>query len=168
MRAMRTPGNPADMPDLRVYLRRLSGGDLAVLGTIAVFALLAVALHSSVSGLGEMAKGIGDTGEAIRSGGEMTAREIRDSVGKAADALGAFPVVGGTVAGRVRDTASTTADLVERETRINGGLLVTAGRQGEKDVRSTARLVAWLAFLIPTVLLLAQWIPRRLPDWRAG
>ena len=155
------------MAQIKAYLRRLSGGDLAILGAIAVFALLAVALHSSDSGLGEMARGITQTGQAIQSGGRATAEEVRDSVGQAADALSGFPVVGGGVADRVRETASTTAEVVERETRVNGGLLVSAGRQGERDVRSTARLVGWLAFLIPTVLLLAQWIPRRLPVWRA-
>lgn len=155
------------MSEVTAFVRRLSGGDLAILGAIGIFALLAIALHSSIAGLGDMARGLGETGVAIRDGGKSTADEIRESVGEAADALSGFPVVGGTVADRVRATADTTAGLVERETRINGMLLIESGQQGEKDVRSTARLVAWLAFLIPTVLLLAGWIPRRLPAWKA-
>jgi hypothetical protein len=115
-----------------------------------------------------MATGIKETGVAIERSGKATAGEIRVSVGRAADAVGALPIVGGSVGDAVRDTADRSADAVERETRANGRLLVESGAQGEKDVRTTARLVGWLAFLIPTILLLAQWIPRRLPEWRAA
>ena len=153
------------MNDLRA---RLSTGDYLIAAAIVLFALLAMALHSSVSGLGEMATGIKETGVAIERSGKATAGEIRDSVGQAADAVGALPVVGGSVGDAVRDTANRSAEAVERETRVNGRLLVESGAQGEEDVRTTARLVGWLAFLIPTVLLLAQWIPRRLPEWRAA
>lgn len=153
------------MNDLRA---RLSTGDYLIAAAIVLFALLAMALHSSVSGLGEMATGIKETGVAIERSGKATAGEIRDSVGQAADAVGALPVVGGSVGDAVRDTANRSAQAVERETRANGRLLVESGAQGEADVRTTARLVGWLAFLIPTVLLLAQWIPRRLPAWRAA
>lgn len=154
------------MPDLKTLRRRLSTGDYLLASAIVMFALLAIALHNSVSGLGDMATGIRETGAAVESSGRATATEIRASVGRAADAVGALPVVGGPVGDAVRDTADRSAATVERETRINGRLLVQSGRQGEQDVRMTARLVGWLAFLIPTVLLLAQWIPRRLPAWR--
>lgn len=154
------------MHDLKTLRTRLSTGDYLAAAAIAVFAVFAFALHSSVSGLGEMATGIKDTGTAIERSGKLTAEEIRRSVGQAADAVGALPVVGGTVGDAVRDTADRSAAAVEREARANGRLLVESGRQGEEDVADTARLVGWLAFLIPTVLLLFQWVPRRLPAWR--
>jgi hypothetical protein len=137
-------------------------GDYLVGAAILLFALLAIALHSSVSGLAEMGEGIAETGVAIETSGKATAKEIRESVGKAADAVGSLPVVGGNVGNAVRDTADRSADAVERETRINGRLLVASGRQGADDARATATLVGWLAFLVPTILLLAQWLPRRL------
>ena len=156
------------MPDLETIRRRLSTGDYLVAAALVLFAVFAFALHSSVSGLGEMATGIKDTGTAIERSGKATADEIRSSVGRAADAVGSLPVVGGSVGDAVRDTADRSADAVERETAVNGRLLVESGRQGEEDVRTTARLVGWLAFLIPTILLLAQWVPKRLPAWRGG
>ena len=147
-------------------LDRFSRGDAVVAGALVLFAVLAIALYDSVSGLSEMARGIGDTGAAIRTSGAETANEIRTSVGRAAEAVESIPLVGSNVAGTVRDTAGTTADAVERETRINGQLLIDSGRQGERDAQATARLVGWLAFLVPAILLLVQWVPRRIDDWR--
>lgn len=152
------------MSDLRA---RLSTGDYLVAAAIVLFAVLAISLHSSIAGLADMAVGIRQTGEEIRASGKLTADEIRSSVEGVADAVSALPLVGPGVAADVRETARRSADAVETATRENGGLLVQSGRQGEQDARSTARLVGWLAFLVPTILLLAQWIPRRLPAWRA-
>ena len=156
------------MPAFSTIRDRASVGDLLVLAAIVFFAVMAIALHNSVAGLGDMATGMKETGAAIEKSGRATASEIRTSVGRAADAVGALPLVGGSVKDAVRDTADKSADAVERETRANGRMLVESGRQGEEDARTTARLVGWMAFLIPTILLLAQWIPRRLPDWRAA
>ena len=156
------------MPDFKTIRARLSTGDYLVAAAILLFAMFGIALHSSVSGLGEMATGIKDTGTAIESSGRATAAEIRSSVGRAADAVGSLPIVGGSVKDAVRETANRSAAAVERETRTNGRLLVESGRQGEEDVRRTALLVGWLAFLMPTILLLAQWVPQRLPAWRGA
>jgi hypothetical protein len=145
--------------------RRLSPwmiGDLAVLAAIVVFAFLALALHDSVARLGDMATGIRDTGTAIQASGRTTSEEIRRSVGQAAATLAAVPFVGGDLRSRVREVGDRTSDAVARETRIDGERLIAAGRQGQRDVLDTARLVGWLAFLVPTVLLLATWLPRRL------
>jgi hypothetical protein len=138
-------------------------GDLAVIVAIVGFAWLALALRDSVAELGDMATGIRDTGTAIQSSGRATSREIRDGIGQAADSLASVPLAGEDLRSRVRRTGDRTADAVERETRIDGERLAVAGRQGQRDALETARLVGWLAFLVPTVLLLATWLPRRLP-----
>ena len=135
--------------------------DLGVAALIALFAVLALQVHDSISGLAGMARGIRDTGTAIEQSGAATGAEIRESVGAAADALGSVPLLGGGAGDSLRDTATRTAEAVERESRLSGQRLVTAGEQGERDARSTARLVGWLSFLIPTVLLLAQYLPTR-------
>ena len=137
-------------------------GDLAVLAAIVLFAGLALALHDSVARLGDMAVGIRDTGTAIQSSGRATSEEIRRSVGQSADSLAQVPFVGDELRSRVQRTGDRTADAVRRETQIDGARLIATGRQGQRDVLDTARLVGWLAFLIPTVLLLAIWLPRRL------
>jgi hypothetical protein len=141
---------------------RFTQGDYLVAGAIVVFAVLAVALHSSIAGLADMGAGIRRTGVEIERSGKATAGEIRSSVGKAADAVGALPVVGGSVGSAVRETADRSAAAVERETRISGRELAAAGAQGEEDARSTARLVGWMSFLVPTFLILAAYLPRRL------
>ena len=148
--------------------RRLPQGavwDVAVAAAIVAFALLALQLSAAISGLGEMADGIRQTGAAIQSSGRATAKEIEGSVGGAADALQGVPFVGAEVARRVREAARRSAEAVERESRIDGARLVDAGRQGREQASTIARPVGWLAFLIPTVLLLAVWIPRRIEAW---
>lgn len=152
MRAHASPRAPA------FALKR---GDVVVAALIAIFAVLAIALHNSVTGLGDMAAGMRDTGTAIQRSGASTAGEVRRSVGETADALGGLPIVGGEAASRLRAAGDTTAAAVERETRADGARLVDAGTQGERDARSTARLIGLFAFLAPTVLLLAVWLPER-------
>jgi len=137
-------------------------GDVAVLVAVALFAWLAVQLHQSVGGLGDMARGVRDTGTAIQASGASTANELQQGVGRAADAIGGLPVVGSDAAARLRETGDTTAAAVRRETDANGARLAEAGRQGERDARTTARLIGWFAFLVPTVLLLLVWLPQRL------
>ena len=149
------------MKDLPAWLTPRRAGDVAVVACVALFAWLAVLLHDSVDGLGDMAVGIRDTGTAIEQSGRSTAGEIRGSIDGAADAIESVPLFGGDVARRVRDVGTRSADAVERETRADGRRLVEAGRDGERDARRTARLLGWLAFLVPSVLLVALWLTRR-------
>jgi hypothetical protein len=137
-------------------------GDLAVIAAIVLFAVLALALRDSVARLADMATGIRDTGTAIQTSGQATAGEIRTNVGQAAESLANVPFIGQDLRSRVQRTGDRTADAVERESGMNGARLVATGRQGQRDVLETARLVGWLAFLVPSVLLLAIWLPRRL------
>jgi hypothetical protein len=153
-------------------IRRLPAQQAAELAAglaILLFAWLGLQVHDSIAGLGDMAKGIKETGTEIERSGAVTSKEIRSGVGDAASAIGALPIVGGQAAATLRRTADNTAAAVEKESRASGRRLVLAGAQGEEDARDTAALVGWLAFLIPTVLLLAQILPRRLkPWWEAG
>src|SRR3954471_10141493 len=108
------------MDPARSGARRLPPGaawDIVVLGVIVVFAVLAVQLHRSVAGLGDMADGIRQTGVEIRAAGRTTADEIRGGIGNAADALESIPFVGSQVAGRVREAGRNSAQAVERQTR---------------------------------------------------
>ncbi|HWT24747.1 MAG TPA: hypothetical protein VN213_14680 [Solirubrobacteraceae bacterium] len=147
---------------------QVRAGDIAVVALIALFAWLGLRVHDSIAGLGEMAQGIEDTGTAIQRSGRVAAGDVRRSVGRAADAAESVPLVGGNVAAALRDTARTTSATIEREARATGAQLVASGRRGEEDARTTARLVGWLAFLIPTVALLAQVGPQWSRRWRAA
>lgn len=149
--------------------RRLRLEDLAVVALIVLFAWLGVRVHDSVAGLADMAQGIQDTGTSIQRSGRTAAAQVRGSVGAAADAADQLPIVGGQVAAALRETARSTAASIERESRATGAQLARSGRQGEDDARETAWLMGWLAFLIPTVALLAQAVPRwiRRRSWPA-
>jgi hypothetical protein len=144
---------------MSVSWRRL--GDVAVAALIALFAWLALLLNDSVQGLGDMAVGIRDTGTSIESSGRGTSQEIRRSVDEAADAIESVPFIGGDAGRRVRAAGERSARAVERETRSDGRRLVDAGRQGQSDASRTALLIGWLAFLMPTALLLLLWLTRR-------
>jgi hypothetical protein len=162
-RAGRGRPRPRTHPDVlrRAVRSPRVRGDIAVLAAIALFGWLALQLHDSVSDMGDMARGIHDTGTAIQASGRATATQIRGSIGDAADAVEPVPLFGADVAQRVRRAGRQSADAVERETRADGTRLVDAGRQGQDDARRTARTLGWLAFVVPTVLLLAIWLPRR-------
>ena len=144
---------------MSVSWRRL--GDVTVAALIALFAWLALLLNDSIQGLGDMAIGIRDTGTSIEASGRATSGEIRRSVDEAADAIESVPFVGGQVGRRIREGGERSAKAVERETRADGRRLVAAGLQGQSDSRRTAVLIGWLAFLMPSALLLLLWLTRR-------
>jgi hypothetical protein len=143
-------------------------GDVVVVALVVLFAWLGVQVHNSIAGLADMARGMQQTGTSIQHAGARAGAEIRRSVSGAADAAQSVPFVGGGVASALRDTARSTSTAVEREARTTGAQLAASGREGEGDAEATARLVGWLAFLIPTVCLLAQAVPRWVRRWQAG
>ncbi len=153
-------------PDAGRGRRTTLAGDIAVVALILLFAWVGLKVHDSIAGLGDMAKGIQDTGTSLRETGADTGEEIRRGLGGAADAVSAVPLVGGQVADQLRRTGERSAVAVERQARASGGELEAAGRQGREDAQSTARLIGWLAFLVPTVLLLSQALPTRLRQVR--
>ena len=145
---------------------RLERGDYLVAGLIVVFLVLALVLHSAVADLSQMGTGIRQTGQTLRSSAHQTASEIRSAFGTAADAAGALPVVGGGLADSLRKTGSDNAAAIERQGVATGNDLIVSGRSGETNARRIADVGALLAFLVPTVLLLALVLPRRLAELR--
>ena len=143
-------------------------GDAAVLVLIVLFAWLGLRVHDSIGGLEDMARGIEQTGASIQRSGDTAAAEIRRGVGNAASATDQLPIVGPQVGDTLRETAESTAATVQREAQATGAELSASGRQGADDARATARLVGWLAFLVPTVALLAQAVPGWLRRRRGG
>jgi hypothetical protein len=136
-------------------------GDLAVFALIVLFAVLAVQLHDSVAGLAGMGRGIREAGTAMDRAGLETGTEIRQGIGGAAGTLEGLPLVGPEAAARLRAAADGTAVAVEKHASRAGQDLIDAGRAGEREARTTATLVGWFAFLVPSVLLLAQWLSAR-------
>jgi hypothetical protein len=112
---------------------------------IAVFAWLGLKVHDSVAELAGLGRGVRDAGAAVDS----TARG-------AADAVSEVPLVGAAAGDALRRVGAEQARRLD-----------AAGREGEEQALETARLLGWLAFLAPTVGLLAAVGPALVRQVRA-
>ena len=132
-------------PDVPRRRTRSIATDAAIVLAVLVFALLGNWVHDSVDELAGLGQGVQDAGESVRSG-----------FGTAADAVEDTPVIGGDVAGGLRDAGGAT-----------GGETVEAGRKGEQSAHDLADLLGWLTFLIPAGLVLSRFLPGRVREIRA-
>ena len=96
-------------PDVPRRRTRSIAIDAAIVLSVIVFALLGNWVHDSVDELAGLGRGVQDAGESVQTG-----------FGSAADAVEDTPLVGGKVAGGLRDAGGST-----------GGQTVEAGRRGE-------------------------------------
>jgi hypothetical protein len=131
-------------PDVPSRRARSIATDAAVLLAIVVFALLGNWVHDAVDELAGLGQGVQDAGESVKTG-----------FGSAADAVEDTPVVGGDVAGGLRDAGGAT-----------GGQTVEAGQKGEESAHDLADLLGWLTFLIPAGLVLWRVVPSRVRQVR--
>jgi len=120
-------------------------GDLAVVLLVVLFAWLGTRVHDRVDDLAAIGRGVSDTG-----------RQVEGGLGRAAGAVEDVPLVGGQVAGALRDAGRGTA-----------GRAIEAGREGEASANELADLAGWLTFGIPTLLLLSRTLPPRVAQVRA-
>ena len=122
--------------------RRISAvlADLAVVALLVLFAWLAVEVHDAVDRLAVLGEGVRTTGTAVQGGFES-----------AADAVDDVPVVGGEVADGLRSAGEGT-----------GGNVAELGRSGEDAVHRLANLLGVVTFLLPSLVLLATTLPRRI------
>ena len=119
-------------------------GDAVVLVLVLLFVWLGLAVHDAVDRLAVLGEGVSGAGSAVRGGFEA-----------AADAVDDTPIVGGTLAGGLRDAGEGT-----------GGNVDELGDQGQDAVHRLALVLGLLVFGLPTVLLLARWLPPRLEQVR--
>jgi hypothetical protein len=147
------------LPRLR---SRILAGDVAVLLLVVLFAWLGLKVHDGVAELAGLGRGLQDAGTAVQTTSRGAAGSIRDGFNGAADALEGTPVVGGGLAGALRDAGGATAGPLQREGDAQARRLIATGRDGEAKAYRTANLLGWLTFLLPTLLLLARWLPQRM------
>ena len=127
-------------PDIAAARAAAILSDLLILLLLVLLAWLGLKVHDAVAELASVPRGVSDGGSAIQRGFES-----------AGDAVGDAPVVGEPLAGALRDAGAGT-----------GGLMAEAGRQGEDDVNDLADLLGALVFLLPTVVVLARYLPSRI------
>jgi hypothetical protein len=131
-------------PDVPARRNATIAGDLGVLLAVALLAAAGLKVHHDVSELASLSRGVQSAGSAVQGGFEA-----------AAGAFGATPIVGPALGEALREAGERS-----------GGEAVRAAREGEEDVNRLADLLGWLIFLVPTALLLARHVPRRLADVR--
>jgi hypothetical protein len=127
-------------PDIAARRAAAILSDLLVLVLLVLLAWLGLKVHDAVAALASVPRGVSDGGSALQRGLES-----------AGEAVGDAPVVGEPLAGALRDAGAGT-----------GGLLAEAGREGEDDVNDLADLLGAVVFLLPTVVVLARYVPSRI------
>jgi hypothetical protein len=130
-----------DIPSRRANTAALDAGVLIALLACAAIGLWVFHVVDSLEILG---RGVHDAGTAVQSG-----------FGTAADKVHGIPLVGGSLAGGLRDAGNAT-----------GGPVADAGTRGEHRVHRLALTLGLLIFLLPALTLLGRYVPGRLAQIR--
>jgi hypothetical protein len=126
-------------PQLSGPRSRTVARDVIVVLLLVVFAWAGIKVHDTVIELNALSRGVTDAGQAINGGFD-----------RAAEAVGDVPLVGGALRDRLEGAGGAT-----------GGNVAAAGRAGESAVSDTASLLGWITFGLPTLVLLAFYLPLR-------
>ena len=113
--------------------------DVVVVVLFIFFAWLGFQVHDRVDDLAALGRGVTDAGNAVDNGFRS-----------AADAIDGVPIVGGDLADGLRGAGDA-----------GGGTVADAGRTGQQAVHDLATLLGWLTFLLPTLVMLAFYLPIR-------
>ena len=114
-------------------------GDLAVIVLIACIGWLGLTVNDTFDDLASLGRGVQDAGNSVRGGFE-------DAGGVVAD----VPIVGGALDDAFREVGAQT-----------GGNTAALGEQGATAVEDTARLLGWVTFALPTLIVLLWAVSRR-------
>jgi hypothetical protein len=131
-------------PDLPAARWRAMTRDGLVVLLLIAFAILGIRVHHSVDRLAALGAGLVQAGSTVKT-----------ALGSAASSISGVPVVGGDLAGALRGAGSAT-----------GGGVVSLGRSGEQDAHHLATLLGVLMWAIPSAVLLASVLPRRVAEVR--
>lgn len=126
-------------PQLSGPRTRTITGDVVVVAMVALFAWSGVKVHDTVNGLTSITQGVEEAGTSVQSG-------FADVAG----AVAAIPIVGGALSDSLKGTGGAT-----------GGNVVVAAKAGETAVNDTATVLGWVTFALPTLVLLAFFVPLR-------
>ena len=126
-------------PELPGQRRRAILGDVVVVALVALFAWLGVTVNDTFDDLASLGRGVEEAGTSVQGGFE-------DAGGR----LGDVPVVGGALEDAFSEVGAQT-----------GGNTAALGERGEAAVEDTARLLGWVTFALPTLVVLLWAVPRR-------
>ena len=126
-------------PELPAPRARAVSRDLAVLLCVIAFAWLAVRVYHEVDRLSGVGAYVTQAGAGISVEFATSAQAVRE-----------VPLAGGTLAGALRSAGAAAS-----------GRLEALGQSSQDSVHQVARLVGWLTWAVPTVLLLVLVLPAR-------
>jgi hypothetical protein len=142
-------------------------GDVAVVVLVILFAWLGVKVHDGVAELASLGRGLQDAGQAVGGTAHDAAGAVRDGFGTAADAVDGTPLIGDDVAGALRSAGESATAPVVSAGDDSARRLIDAGRDGEAKAYAAANLLGWITFAVPTLILLALWLPGRVRQARS-
>ena len=154
-------------PTLRRRRTATIAGDLGIVLLLLLFAWLGLKVHDTVAELAVLGRGVQEAGTTVGTTATDAAGAVRSGFEAAAGAVESTPVVGGRIAEGLRSAGEGAAAPVQRRGQEQARRLVEAGRDGERRALATARLLGWLTFLTPAILLLSRVIPPRVRQARA-
>ena len=131
-------------PDIPVRRANTAARDAATLVALIVLAVLGLWVYHAVDSLEILGHGVHDAGTAVQNG-----------FATAADKVDGVPLVGGSLAGGLRDAGNAT-----------GGDVADAGTRGAERVHRVALLLGLLTFPLPAAVLLSRIVPERLRQIR--
>jgi hypothetical protein len=131
-------------PDIPVRRANAAARDAATIVALVLLALLGLWVYHAVDQLTILGRGVHDAGAAVQTGFTTAADKVND-----------VPLVGGSIAGGLRDAGNST-----------GGSVADAGTRGVERVHRLALLLGGIVFLLPAALLLSRVLPRRLEQIR--
>lgn len=126
-------------PQLPLTRTRTIAGDVVVVLLVVLFAWSGLKVHDTVTDLTSITGGVRDAGTSVQ-----------DGFARAAGAVAAIPIVGGVLSDSLEETGGAT-----------GGSVVQAADEGEEAVDDTATVLGWVTFALPTLVLLAFFVPLR-------
>ena len=126
-------------PELSGPRNRAMLGDVVVVALVIFFAWLGLTVNDTFDDMASLGRGVESAGNSVQSGFEDAGGLVED-----------VPVVGGTLNDAFSEVGEST-----------GGETAELGDRGEQAIEDTARLLGWVTFGLPTLILLLWAVPRR-------
>ena len=137
-------------------------GDIAVVLLLCLFAWVGVKVHDEIDSLASIGRSIEDSGRGLQASARDATGAVRGGFDSAAGTVQGVPLVGGQLAGALRDAGRSATKPVNGAADAQARRLLAAGREQERQTHRVAKLAGWLTFLLPALLLLTRMLPPRI------
>src|SRR4051794_24711791 len=141
-------------------------GDLAVVLLLVLFAWAGLKVHDGIAELAGVGRGLEQSGRGLSSTARDATNSVRDGFDSAGGAVGGLPFVGDRLKDALTGAGRSATQPVDRAAGDQARRLVALGRAQERQTYRVAKLVGWLTFLLPTLVLLAWKLPARIGQIR--